>query len=90
MTNLELLERECKASYNGLMNAILNRKDHPTYGYTKKDILERLAFMEGLLYAYHVMKTGEASGSHLLQVREACENILERDIDNIRAQAAAA
>ena len=68
---LELLEREIGAQRNGLMNAILMRKEHPTYGYTKAEIRRVFARIEGLLYAWQTITTGFASANFIGAAREA-------------------
>lgn len=90
MENLDLLARECRSARNSLFNAIATRKAHPTYGYTKAKLRHQLEFLEGLLYAYHLMATGEASAAHLLQIRQAAENLLGENIDAIRQEVEAA
>ena len=46
------LASEVRCQYNGLMNAILNRRQHPTYGYTKADINNRWQQLVGLSAGY--------------------------------------
>ncbi len=75
---MPLLGREIFAQRNGLMNAILCRKEHPSYGYTKASIRERLAHLEGLLYAWQTLTTGFASANF---VSAACDAAIALDID---------
>jgi hypothetical protein len=61
LTPLEVLAREIQAQRSGLLNAIICRRDHPSYGYTKADIQDRYATLVGMLFAYQVASTGEGS-----------------------------
>lgn len=45
---------EIKRTYSSLMNQIVCRRDHPSYGYTKSKIRETLAHLEGLLHAWMI------------------------------------
>lgn len=88
-TNTELLAREISAARNGLMNAISTRKEHPTYGYTKADVLGRLHRLEGLLQAYHIVTTGEASASPSFDTFAAAKT-LDIDLTTLSNRARAA
>jgi hypothetical protein len=48
----ERLAVEVRSAHNGLVNAILVRRAHPTYGYTKADIRDRWNQLLGLAAAY--------------------------------------
>lgn len=86
---VEVLAREIRATRNKLTNAIVCRRDHPSYGYTKKSILETLAILEGMLFAYWIIVTGEGTGSPLLFIRNAATEVLDENIDTLRHRAEA-
>lgn len=70
-TNQELLAREIRAQYNGLMNALHTRRVHPSYGVTKKSLHERFNRLEGMLYAYAATVDGEVSAAITMQAWQA-------------------
>ena len=88
-TPQEILEREMAHTRNGLVNAIVCRREHPSYGYTKKDILERLAHLEGMLFAWAVIATGEGTANMHAHVMLASD-MLGIDIAGLRQKAKAA
>lgn len=56
--NQALLKKNVGYAANDLFNAISTRRNHPTFGYTKASIRQRLARLEGLAYAYYIMCGG--------------------------------
>ena len=74
---LATLTQEIRSQRAGLVNALRTRKAHPTYGITKADLRERLAHLEGLLYAYGVMTTGHASAMLIQQAYEVANGLFE-------------
>lgn len=51
-TFLDRLESEIRAQCNKVMTATTNRRDHPTYGYTKASILGNLGKLFGMVEAW--------------------------------------
>ena len=87
-TPQEILEREMAHTRNGLVNAIVCRRDHPTFGYKKADILERLAHLEGMLFAWRVITTGHGS-ANLPAAVDAAADALGIDLADLRKRAKA-
>lgn len=71
------LAQEIRSQRAGLVNALRTRKVHPSYGITKADLRERLAHLEGLLYAYGVLTTGHASAMLIGQAHEVADYLFE-------------
>lgn len=86
MNKAELLARECGAARNKVMNSIICRKQHPSYGYTKAIIREELAHLEGLLYAYHLI-TGHDPTVYLPSGARQAAEALDIDLADLRARA---
>jgi hypothetical protein len=61
------LGAEIRTTYNGLATSLRNRKDHPTYGYTKANLRSSCDRLTGLVHAWLIM-TGrwDASGAVLI------------------------
>ena len=79
-----LLAQEIRSQKAGLVNAMRTRKAHPTYGVTKADLRERLAHLEGLLFAYGVQTTGHASAMLIAQAREVASESFDFSLAVIR------
>lgn len=57
------VERAVRQLVTGLRSALATRKAHPSYGYTKADLRERLAQVEGAAFAAHALANGGPSAS---------------------------
>lgn len=86
MDKTELLARECQCARAKVMNSIISRKQHPSYGYTKALIREEVAHLEGLLYAYHLV-TGHDPTVYLPSGARQAAAALDIDLNDIRARA---
>jgi hypothetical protein len=84
---VELLEREIRATRNSLMNQIVCRRDHPSYGYTKAGILTTLARLEGMLVAHHIVTAASASATWGFDSLAAAQ-VLDIDLTDLRLRAA--
>lgn len=66
-----LIEKEIRATVMALANDVVTRRDHPSYGIRKTDMLRRLHQLEGLLYAWTVAADYERSAHFDAQVAQA-------------------
>lgn len=80
---MEILESEIRSRRNSVVSLVRTRKVHPSYGVTKKQLREELSWLEGMLFAHHVMLHGERSASILLAARLSAKH-LEIDLDELR------
>ena len=83
-TNLDILAKEVRNQKAALVNAMRTRKAHPSYGITKADLRERLAHLEGLLFAYGVMADRKASAIILAQAGEVARAHFDFSISTLR------
>lgn len=76
------LGREIRNAHAGLRAALRNRADHPSYGYTKAGIRQRLARLEGLIAAHAIMTGAANSGDPFFCVPEHA-NTFDIDIPGL-------
>jgi hypothetical protein len=67
----ELLAAEIRNHHGGLLAALNTRKYHPTFGVTKASLRERLARLEGLLYAHGIVLERKRSANFPAQAVES-------------------
>lgn len=79
MTAEDLLTTEVRHLRSSINNAIVNRRDHPSYGYTKAKITALYHELEGMLFALHVVRTGETSAARRLVATQVYSFLFDGD-----------
>lgn len=82
------LDREIRNHLAGLDNCIVLRREHPSYGYTKAEILARLNRLVGMLYARWVMLNGPSAAVELCADEAATDMGIDLADVTTRARAA--
>jgi hypothetical protein len=75
-TNTDLkLKRVIDQHVASLESDLTVRNNHPSYGVTKAGMLAKFHQLEGLIYAYRLVLTGENSAHFQLQVNDTARPI---------------
>lgn len=77
------MEREIRHAAASVLNAVRNRRDHPSYGYTKTSIRAQYAFLRGLVatFAFLTGQTANAQGVSPLHVTWRSDETANRLLD---------
>ena len=81
LVSTALLEREIRAQAHAVITEIVNRRDHPSYGYTKTGIRERSHRLRGIIGLYAVI-TGQASHTEVSPVLVTFQDESTRSVVN--------
>lgn len=84
----ERIAAEIRAHYNSVSSTIVNRRDHPSYGYTKRYLYAQFDEMCGLLKAWLIV-SGYWTGNGGVIFNSAMKRVIREfgiDLDTLASQ----